>query len=93
VRLGRWSEARIDTEMNLQVSVFEPAATANGKVIGFRNMRDAEHSLVEGDSLRLESRRHGQLHVIKSNDAHASNSAPRLRLRQTPPQRSEYRVR
>ena len=79
VRLGRWLEAGIDTEVYLQVSVFEPAATANGEVTGFRNMRDAEHSFVERDSLGLESGRHRQLHMIESNDAHATHSAPRLR--------------
>jgi hypothetical protein len=37
--------------------------------------------------------RHRQLHMIKSNDAHANRCALRARLRRVPPQRSEFGVR
>jgi hypothetical protein len=33
VCLGRWSEAGVDTEVDLQISVLEPAATANREMI------------------------------------------------------------
>ena len=72
VRLGRGSEVGVDTEVDLQIAVFEPAATADREMIRLRDMRDAEHSFVEGDGFGLESGRHRQLHMIQTNDPHAA---------------------
>lgn len=75
MRLDRRSEVRVDTEVDSQISAFEPAASASCEVIRLRNMRDAEHPLIEGDRVSLESGRHRQLHMIETDYSHSDHSA------------------
>ena len=75
VGLCRGSEVGINTEVDLQVAVFELAATPSREMIRLRDLINAEHSFIESDRLGLEPGRHRQLHMIETNDTHATHPA------------------
>src|SRR5690606_38298594 len=70
VCLAGGPKALLDTEVDLDRAVVEPAAATVPETLGLLELGDAQYALVEGDGLLLLPRRHGQEDVVEPEDGH-----------------------
>lgn len=65
-----WAKVRLDTEVDFQIAIFEPAASTDCEVSGFGHVSDAEYPFVESDGIGFTACWHRQLDVVKTDDSH-----------------------
>src|SRR5690554_2394778 len=70
VGLAGGAEALLDTEVDLDRAVVEPAAATIPETLGLLDLGDVQYALVEGDGLLLLPRGHGQEDVMEPEDRH-----------------------
>ncbi len=72
VCLSGRAEVGVDTEMDLEVVVLEPAPPANRQMGRLGDVRQSKHRLVEGDRLVLAASGHRELHVFDTLESHST---------------------
>ena len=70
MRLLRWSEVGLHTEVDFDAIGLEPAAATSRQVWWLGRLGQTQQSLVEGSCPTLFANRHRQLHVLDSTDTH-----------------------
>lgn len=68
--LASGAELRVDTEMDLDTLVFEPAASTPLQMGGFGHALQAQKASVERLCRHLSASGHGQLDMVYCHDGH-----------------------
>src|ERR1700745_2624388 len=74
MRLSCRRKILLDPEMNLQFTIFKPAATARGKFGWFHRLWNSEDALIEFPGVSLPPGWHGEQDMIQSANAHGFRS-------------------
>ena len=69
--LASGTELGVDTEMDLDTLVFEPAASSQFQMGGLRHASQTQKASVERLCSRLSASGHGQLDMVDRHDGHS----------------------